>query len=826
MGRIKIRDHAGGINQRVDAARVTAGSEYYLLMNGRTRQNVIRPIRKPRNLTAGLPVSGILQGAYAVNDIQVVFVNGKAYYKSFDPEGAVWNEIANLQMSTTAERIYMELVPASSDNYIRASSDATNIKAPVKLTGTVAGSRQCGVVCDGINQPWAIFPDASARVLGTYAQWTLENREYVPIGKLPMRHGNTLYMVGNDGNGSWNQIFRSVSGRFLDFVIAVNEDGDKTSPLEREGGAPALAYHFDFGDVTALNRIPSSDEAFFSSTIKNSFLIIPDFQDLVYGEPTLSNQFLFSIGALNENSVVDISGDTALIHYSGIRDFNAILTLLNEGRNSPFSQQINDLISGLTQNYGAAVTYDNYAIFAVQTRYGAAMIWYDTIMKKFASVDLIEGIGLIKQFSVIQTKTVRKLMLITQNNELFEWEGDTLVETAKVYFQDFLPEKDKESEHGIVKVSLKFGPIQSAGYVQATVITDGKVVDTKAVEFAASATVDGQYDTIPYPLATQSDNGFVQFDFKTGSIKGYRTGVLLSWNIDAPLIETLIETDELTTDKQSHLRDFPSIVIQPQRIAVIGDDGSITDGRVELNRKIISENYDYVLGCGDHAYQNGTANEVRDNLMAYWGALRTAGKFFAVPGNHDLDTDNGEPFFQALLQNPSRYFKVASEHVDFFMMNSGIKTNGTQIEPDNLDEATIAQSRQMRRLKRWLAESKAARRLAIVLWHHPPYTSSSSYYPGLTQFQDIPLQNWGANALICGHSHLYERLVKDAFPYFISGAGTDDRFVDLHDPMSPYSYKAVTRKLGYMELKTYPLSVVMHFKDINGEIHDEYVINK
>lgn len=826
MGFFKKRNLSGGLNQRVDATRIDPDTEYYLLMNGRTRRNVISPIHSPRNLTNGLPVSGILQGAYAVNNIQVVFVNGKAYWKNFDPEEENWHVIPSLQMSATAETIYMELVPAGSVNFVRQSSDALNAKASINFTGTIAGSRQCGVVCDGVSQPWAIFPDATARQLQTYNEWNVDNREYVPIGILPMRVGNKLYMIGKDANGSWNQLWHSVSGRYLDFIIAVNEEGDKIASTEVEGGAPVRAYRFDFGDVTALARIPSVQGAFFGSTIKNSYLIVPNYDELIYGEPTFDNQFLFSIGALNEKCVIDKLGDTALIHYSGIRDFNAILTLQNEGRNSPFSQQINDLIADITQTYGAAVSYDNYTVFAVQTRYGAALIWYDTLMQQFTSVDRISGIGLIKQFSVIQTRTARKLLLITQNNELYEWEGSAQVETTRVYFRDFLPELEKESDHGVVKVGLKFGSIKSTGFVQATVITDGKVVDTKAIEFSETNTVDGQFDTIPYPLSNDPDGGTVQFDFRDGMNKGYRTGVLLEWNIDAPLMETFIATEEQELGKQNRLRDTPNIIVTPERIAIIGDDGSITDGRTELNRQIIAENYDYILGTGDHAYQNGTETEVLNNLMAYWGKLRDKNRFFCVPGNHDLDTGNGVAFFQRLLQSPSRYFKVATQHVDFYMMNSGIKSNGVQIEPDNLDGSTIAESTQMLRLKSWLAQSKAARRLAIVIWHHPPYTSSSSYYPGVASMQGIPLQEWGADALICGHSHLYERLVKDGFPYFISGSGTDDRFVDLASTLSPYHYSAVTRKLGYIEAKAYPLSMVMHFRDINGELYDEYIITK
>ena len=34
-----------------------------------------------------------------------------------------------------------------------------------------------------------------------------------------------------------------------------------------------------------------------------------------------------------------------------------------------------------------------------------------------------------------------------------------------------------------------------------------------------------------------------------------------------------------------------------------------------------------------------------------------------------------------------------------------------------------------------------------------------------------PFKEWGANLVLSGHDHNYERLVVDGFPYFVNGAG-------------------------------------------------------
>lgn len=824
MPEYKTIGFAGGINQNVDATRVESG-EYYALLSGRTRENVISPIREPRDLTSGLPTDQSLQGIYSAGRLQLVVSGGQVYFKNFDPESANWNKIPNLQMSSDADRVYIELVPASYKNYKRLSYENGNISAPIKYSQMIRGAPQCAVVCDGINQPWAVFPDATARVLNNYAQWTPENREYVPIGVLPVYHDNILYMVGKDLSGAINQIFRSVTGRPLDFIVAVDENGDKTSTQESEGGAPALAHRIAYGDLTAIAKIPAVKGAFYGSTISDSWLVIPDYEDLVYGEPTFSNQYLFSVGALNENCIVDALGNTALVHYSGIRDFNSIMTLLNEGKNSPFSRKINSLIKDITQDYAAAVSYDNYAIFAVKTRYGIALIWYDTLSQQFTSIDQIAGLGQIKQFSVVQTKTTRRLLFITQDNKLYEWEGGTKMLNTKVYFRDFLPTIEGSTEHYINKVSLQFSTIKQPGHVQVSTIVDSKITATKAVSLSVDEVVDGQYDPIPYPLTTKAAGGPVIFDFEKVQSRGFRAGALLSWNAETSLLMAKIDTIEDASSKPDRLCDTAQNNVQAETIFFIGDDGTTREARQTLNKNIYRAKPDYVIGCGDHSYETGSVSDVSTKLLNYWNSYRLARKFFAVPGNHDLDTANGEAFFQALLQAPTRYFKVATSHVDIYCCNSGIKTNGTQIEPDNLDEATITESRQMRWLKERLSESRTNRRFAVVVWHHPPYTSSASYYPGIAAMQNIPLQQWGANALVCGHAHLYERLVKDGFPYFISGVGSDDRFHSVNSTLSPYSYVTITQKVGFLKMVANPLSLRFSFVDINNTEYDSFTID-
>ena len=54
----------------------------------------------------------------------------------------------------------------------------------------------------------------------------------------------------------------------------------------------------------------------------------------------------------------------------------------------------------------------------------------------------------------------------------------------------------------------------------------------------------------------------------------------------------------------------------------------------------------------------------------------------------------------------------------------------------------------------------------IVILHHPPFSSRTSW----SNLQ-WPFREWGADAVLSGHAHIYERILKNGFPYFVNGLG-------------------------------------------------------
>lgn len=61
----------------------------------------------------------------------------------------------------------------------------------------------------------------------------------------------------------------------------------------------------------------------------------------------------------------------------------------------------------------------------------------------------------------------------------------------------------------------------------------------------------------------------------------------------------------------------------------------------------------------------------------------------------------------------------------------------------------------------------------IVYMHHPPFSSSGD---GSITWMQWPFKDWGADVVITGHSHVYEQLIVDDFPYFINGLGGGPRY--------------------------------------------------
>ena len=231
-------------------------------------------------------------------------------------------------------------------------------------------------------------------------------------------------------------------------------------------------------------------------------------------------------------------------------------------------------------------------------------------------------------------------------------------------------------------------------------------------------------------------------------------------------------TDGLVDVRSDAPRDGGPIVIGPPfwrsvRFAVFGDYGVASTDEARVSNLVHSWNPDFIITTGDNNYTGNTdgidgviGRYYSDFIGNYWGAYgpgsRTT-RFWPSPGNHDWDVEDLAAYTDYFtLPGNERYYDVNLGLVHLFALDSDPR------EPDG----TTADSVQARWLQTRLARSTSC--FNVVYFHHPPYSSGPH---GSSIEMRWPFEAWGADVVLAGHDHLYERFEVGQIPYFTVGLG-------------------------------------------------------
>jgi hypothetical protein len=800
----------GGINQLSDITKLDP-AEYWLIINGRVRKNAVEAVNLPLDISSNLSGLGTFQELTAAGDKLVVFIAGKAYFKLLSSGN--WTLISSFGMSSTESRVYTELVPGSTVNYIRTVEDANS---PLSLGDSSTASQAALVVMDGVKQPWAIFPNGTSRVLGNYNTWTQQNPEYIPVATKPMFYNGVLYCVMKDSASRETIIARSCTGAPFNFVIAVTPEGGKTSTKESEGGALALSTNVGYSAITAMATLNSLNGGFIVGSADSTVLVTPDLTTLYYAEPAFKTQLVASIGPLNQNSVVNMLGDAAFIHDSGMRSFNGIMQLSYEGRNAPFSGPINSLLDGITQTSTAAGTFDNYALFALTTKYGEGILIYDMLLGKFVSLDLYPGVGTILKFTSALVGGIRYCYFLTSSG-VYQLYGSTERATVSLYGSEVNPKDDFKSVK-LMNFRCGFNNVIEGGSVEAVLFVNGQIANRKTASITPLASATGTQISVPFrsPL-TNGTFASAEFNFCDASPEGDRVGVLLRFNTDGALVSVSADISQGAT--WPRVNSLGSVTtVQPSKFIVIGNDGAITSARTALNTKLRNlSGSPKFIGVGNHAYPVGSLSDVTNKLAAYWDNVKARCLF--VPGTAENSTDAGVAFFNYFAI--PRYRVIETEFADLFMVNTGFDVAWAQTESAN--SGTLVSSVQFEWLRVQLAAS--TKKHKWVVWNEAPYSSVESSgvdeTSALTALRTIPLKAWGATALLAGGKSILERLEVDGLLVIASGSGGGE-LLDTLGTVSPYSQFVNNTDYGYWEVSATELSVEFICKSTDGVILDRY----
>jgi hypothetical protein len=208
-------------------------------------------------------------------------------------------------------------------------------------------------------------------------------------------------------------------------------------------------------------------------------------------------------------------------------------------------------------------------------------------------------------------------------------------------------------------------------------------------------------------------------------------------------------------------------------IGVIGDPGVDNANQAAVASMVAGWAPDQLVLLGDNYYSSaggsGTGKYDRTVGKYYCGFLAGAAsgpncaggtsptnRLWPIAGNHEY-SDAGIANYLGYFSLPGneRWYDVRMGPVHFFMLDS--------------DEA-LRNSADMAAQKAWLQPAMAASDapFKVVAVHHPPYTSSArGPYAGMRW----PFREWGADLVLNGHDHYYERLEVDGLPYVVNGIG-------------------------------------------------------
>jgi hypothetical protein len=581
----------GGMNLLVDDTRLPVAAKYatgkspYTIgynqyragFNVRNRFDVLTPTHSSMQDTTA-PV-GNYQGLIAFGDSLILFCNGKAYFKSpltvnvSSEDGYIavspntWQQIPNFSMDSKINRLWTIAIPVSTTNYARLSGtftgvgglpvpSASNTLTTINISATFAGNLSGLLVQDGINQPQFIFLDinnsnaVTCRTTQTYAEWSFpldnntllltgpDEREYVPIGTYMEWYNGILFIVAPDGEN----IYRSVSGRPLDFVINVDQYGQKG------GDATTTSYSVGVGGITCLKSL-SSGALFVSAGNQVCFAVTLNTTPnapTIFGEYTFIRTFLFNAGCISDKCIIDILGDTGFIDLNGIRSFNAVASQQNEGRNSVFSATIQSLFSGIPGqdiDYVSAFNFDNYALFSVNTYYGYVIVVYDTINQCWSSIDIEQTNNhSVKQFAGM-TIDILELWAITDDNRLLQLYASDEYDTATVRFGGLCSQSpEKELQPWYLR------PI-FANITETFEVTAAQFVNNRMSNDTITKTVN----YIPVTAPSELEFNYPDTDTQVNNIlytwpnaaQGWKVYYVLSWTGGATLTHILTQVRSL-----------------------------------------------------------------------------------------------------------------------------------------------------------------------------------------------------------------------------------------------------------------------------------------
>jgi len=231
-----------------------------------------------------------------------------------------------------------------------------------------------------------------------------------------------------------------------------------------------------------------------------------------------------------------------------------------------------------------------------------------------------------------------------------------------------------------------------------------------------------------------------------------------------------------------------------------------------------SLNPDKVLVLGDTQYFDGTAAEFAGGYEPTWGRLKD--RTLAAVGNHEYHVPGAADYYA--------YFGAAAGRPDrgFYGTTVGgwrmIALNSMCSQVGGCEDGSVQQ--------RWLAYDlkRYPTRCTIAFWHHPRYSSTRTRSGRMSALWRT-LQKGGAEMVLSGHDHDYERFAPmnagtqlnyvSGLRSFVVGTGGQNLF-DLSTATWTPGSERLLAQFGVLGLTLYSRGYRWAFHTIDGEVAD------
>jgi predicted phosphodiesterase len=203
------------------------------------------------------------------------------------------------------------------------------------------------------------------------------------------------------------------------------------------------------------------------------------------------------------------------------------------------------------------------------------------------------------------------------------------------------------------------------------------------------------------------------------------------------------------------------------RVWVLGDSGTASSSAAAVRDAFLAypaaEETDLVVMLGDNAYSDGTDAEYQAGLFDMYPSVLRTRVFWPAFGNHDghsadSATESGPYYDNFTLPRAGEAGGVASgteAYYSFDYANIHFVCLDSYDSDRSLTGAMLT----------WMVQDLAAttQDWIIAFWHHPPYSKGSHDSDSEMEQVDMRenavelLEDAGADLVLAGHSHAYER---------------------------------------------------------------------